>query len=68
MLPEFFLGKKAQNLLSLIKCLVHILKSVVSLKDLRMPTLNHNQSYSRVANDNEQEVLHVPVELRYTQA
>jgi len=68
MLPEFRLGKKVQHLLSLVKCLVHILQTVISLKNLRTPTLNHIQSYSRVANENEQEVFHIPVELWYTQA
>jgi hypothetical protein len=33
-----------------------------------MPTQNHIQSYSRVANENEQEVFQIPVELLYTQA
>jgi len=33
-----------------------------------MPTQNHIHSYSRGANENEQEVFHVPVELWYTQA
>ena len=44
-------------------CLVNILKTAVSLKDLRMPTSNHIQSYSKIVNDNDQEVFYIPVGL-----